>query len=377
MSTHQSHTLPRRSDERVSQPEREEARRVGVAFTPFETRADLILRLGRQADDLGLDRVDVAEGWTHDSMILLAQLATRTQRIGLGASVVSAWGRTPATIALGAAGLQRCSEGRFTLGIGASSPPLTEGFHGIIWDRPLTRLRRTLTAVRALLRGDRLPDPAGESRPLRLGVVPEPPVPIALAALSPGSIRLAGELADQWAPFLWVRSRVNEGRALLEDGQSRSEVATPTRVAVGVPVALAADERGARRLAAWWLSTYATRMGPLYPQMLSRRFGMATAVKAVIEAARDGRTPELPAEAEDLAHEVTLFGAYEGTEAAIAAWFAAGADSVNLVLPPNRPEDELAEILKVAARAVRTNGRRTPSSCPASLGPRRLDRKST
>ena len=66
----------------------------------------------------------------YDSMILLAELAVRTSRIGLGTSVISAWGRTPATIALGAAGLQRASGGRFSLGIGASSPPLTEGLHG-------------------------------------------------------------------------------------------------------------------------------------------------------------------------------------------------------------------------------------------------------
>jgi alkanesulfonate monooxygenase SsuD/methylene tetrahydromethanopterin reductase-like flavin-dependent oxidoreductase (luciferase family) len=143
-----------------------------------------------------------------------------------------------------------------------------------------------------------------------------------------------------------------------------------------VPVALAADEQGARRLAAWWLSTYATRMGPLYPQMLSRRFGMATAVDAVIEAAGDGRAPELPAAAEELAHEVTLFGTYDRAAAAIAAWFDAGADSVNLVLPPNRPEDELAEIVEVAARACsRLRGYATggpnhvasASSSPASV----------
>ena len=51
--------------------------RIGIAFTPFETRTDVILRLATQADDLGVDRVDVAEGWTHDSMILLAELALR------------------------------------------------------------------------------------------------------------------------------------------------------------------------------------------------------------------------------------------------------------------------------------------------------------
>ena len=192
---------------------------VGIAFTPFETRTDVILRLATRADELGLARVDVAEGWTHDSTILLAEIALRTSNIALGTSVVSAWSRTSGAIALGAAGLQRVSDGRFTLGIGASSPPLTEGFHGIPWERPLTRLRQTVTAVRALLAGDRLPSPAPGARALRLGALPHAPIPIALAALSPGSIRLAGELADVWAPFLWARSRLSEGRALLKRGR--------------------------------------------------------------------------------------------------------------------------------------------------------------
>lgn len=322
---------------------------VGIAFTPFETRIDVILRLATRADDVGIERVDVAEGWTHDSLILLAELAMRTSRIDLGTSVISAWGRTPATIALGAAGLQRCSGGRFSLGIGASSPPLTEGLHGIPYGRPVTQLRETVTAVRALLTGERLPNPAPGARPLRLGVVPDVPVPIVLAALSTGSIRLAGELADAWAPFLWARSRIEDGRALLQEGEARAETPTPTRVAVGVPVAFGADEVAGRRLAAWWLSTYATRMGPLYPRMLGERFGMAGAVEAVVEAAADKREPELPAVAEDLAHEVTLLSTYDRAAETIAIWFAAGADSVQLVLPPGRPEEELTEIVEVAA----------------------------
>ncbi|MGZ6716422.1 MAG: hypothetical protein ACXVFG_16930, partial [Gaiellaceae bacterium] len=76
---------------------------------------------------------------------------------------------------------------------------------------------------------------------------------------------------------------------------------------------------------------------------------MATAVDAVIEAAHGRQTSELPPVAEDLAHDVTLFGTYEQAGATISQWFAAGADSVNLVLPPNRPEEELVEILNAAA----------------------------
>jgi hypothetical protein len=62
MNTHHNYTPPRRSDEPFERREDAEPRGIGVEFTPFETRTDLILRLGRQADELGLARVDVAEG---------------------------------------------------------------------------------------------------------------------------------------------------------------------------------------------------------------------------------------------------------------------------------------------------------------------------
>jgi alkanesulfonate monooxygenase SsuD/methylene tetrahydromethanopterin reductase-like flavin-dependent oxidoreductase (luciferase family) len=90
-------------------------------------------------------------------------------------------------------------------------------------------------------------------------------------------------------------------------------------------------------------------MGPLYPRMLGERFGQAAAVTAMVDASDGGPPPELPAVAEELAHDVTLFGTYEQAADTIAAWFAAGADSLNLVLPPGHPEEELAEFLDVAS----------------------------
>jgi alkanesulfonate monooxygenase SsuD/methylene tetrahydromethanopterin reductase-like flavin-dependent oxidoreductase (luciferase family) len=309
----------------------------------------VIARIARRADELDIDRVDLAEGWTHDALVLLADIAGRTSRVRLGTSVLSVWGRTPATIAMAAADLQRVTGGRFSLGLGASSPPLVEGFHGIAWDRPMSRLRETVTAVRELLAGQRLPNPAPGARPLRLGVPPETPVPLLLAALAPESIRLAGELADGWSPFLWSRSRVDDGRALLGEGEARAEAPRSTRVSLGVPVALGPDEESARRLAAWWLSTYSTRMGPLYPRMLGERFGMRAGVDAIVSAAEGEQEPDLPAAAEELAREVTLFGTYDEAAETIAAWEAAGVDDLDLVLPPGRPVEQLDELLDVAA----------------------------
>ena len=327
---------------------------IGVGLTPFETRSDVVVRIAQLADERGLDFVGVAEGWTYDSLIVLAEIALRTSRIRLGSIVLNVLGRTPATIALGAAGLQRCSDGRFTLGVGAGSPALAEGFHGVAWSGAVARTRETVVAVRALLDGERFPSPVNGTRALRLGALPDVPLPIALAALSPSSIRLAGELAEDWVPFLWARSQLDSGRGLLASGEARATSATSTRVCPAVPVALASTEDGARALAAWWLATYATRMGPLYPRMLSKRFGFGSELNAVVEASADGASPTLPAAADALANEVTMMGTYDGAGAAIAAWFQAGADAVNLTLPPGRPEAELIEIVETAAEVRRS-----------------------
>jgi alkanesulfonate monooxygenase SsuD/methylene tetrahydromethanopterin reductase-like flavin-dependent oxidoreductase (luciferase family) len=105
-----------------------------------------------------------------------------------------------------------------------------------------------------------------------------------------------------------------------------------------------------------------TRMGPLYPRMLGQRFGMSAAVNAIVDAADGNAQPELPAAAENLAEDVTLFGPYDQAGDTIAAWFAAGADNLNLVLPPKHPEEELAELLDVVSHALSATATTPPDS---------------
>ena len=125
------------------------ASRVGAGVTPFQTDAEATIRLAVGAEQLGYARFGIAEGWTNDAVVMLAQIAGVTSRIGLATAVLPVWSRTPAAIAMAAAGLQRASDGRFALGLGASSPPLVEGLHGLTWDQPVARMRATLVAVRA------------------------------------------------------------------------------------------------------------------------------------------------------------------------------------------------------------------------------------
>lgn len=322
---------------------------VGAGVTPFQTDSEATVRLAVAAERLGYARFGAAEGWTYDAVVLLTQLAGATSRIGLATSVLPVWSRTPAAIAMAAAGLQHASGGRFVLGLGAGSPPLVEGLHGLTWERPIERIRATLIAIRALLDGARLPLDREDVRPLRLGIPPEQPIPIVLGALSPVSLRLAGELADEWLPFLWARSRLSDGRDLLAEGEARAEVPAPTAAAPSVPLAIAEEEATARQIAAGWLLAYLTRMGPLYPRMLRDRFGFAKEVDALLAANQDGGMPQLPAAAEGLAREVTVMGTYDEAPAAVRAWLDAGADTVSVVLPLGFPEEQLQEMLRAAA----------------------------
>ena len=325
------------------------ASNVGAGVTPFQTDDEATIRLAVAAEELGYGRFGAAEGWTHDAVVLIARIAAVTSRIGLATGVLSVWSRSPAAIAMAAASLQRACGGRFALGLGASSPPLVEGLHGLVWERPVDRMRATLVAVRALLDGARLPLDREGVRPLRLGEPPEPRVPIALAALAPASVRLAGELADAWLPFLWARSRIADGRALLAEGEARAEESSPTRVNVSVPLAIAEDEEAARAIAAGWLLAYLTRMGPLYPRMLRDRFGYAEEVEALLEANANGGMPQLPAKAERLARDVTVIGTYDEAPQAVRLWLDQGADAIDLIMPLGLPEEQLREMLEAAA----------------------------
>ena len=322
---------------------------IGAGVTPFQADGEATIRLAVAAEQLGYARFGTAEGWTHDAVVLLAQIAGVTSRIGLATTVLPVWSRSPAAIAMAAASLQRASHGRFALGLGASSPPLVEGLHGLTWQQPIDRMRTTLVAIRALLEGARLPLGREHVRPLRLGAPPEQRVPILLAALAPSSVRLAGELADHWLPFLWARSRIPDGRALLAEGEAAGEGSTATAISASVPLAIAEDEQTASQIAAGWLLAYLTRMGPLYPRMLRDHFGFAREVDALLDANGSGRPPRLPADAERLARDVTVMGTYEEAPATIRSWLAAGADTVDLVLPLGLPEEQLREMLEAAA----------------------------
>lgn len=322
-------------------------RALGVGLTPLETRREVVLHVAQRTEELGYDSFFLAEGWGHDAGVLLAEIATRTSRIRIGTGVLNVWGRSPASIAMLATSLQEVSGGRFVLGLGAGSPPLAEGLHDVPFKAPVQKLGATTRQVRRLLNGERIESSVPDgSRPLKLAVRASSEIPICLAALGPRAIRLCGELADGWYPFLLPLSGMQEGIRLLEEGAARGEPGRRLpQVGPCLPTAVSADRAQALAVASWWVVFYLTSMGPLYRETL-RRLEHGAAVDEVLAANPTPGTFDVPETARGLLDELTLWGDAEQARATLDRWYEAGAQSPGLTLPPNRPIEELDQVLE-------------------------------
>jgi alkanesulfonate monooxygenase SsuD/methylene tetrahydromethanopterin reductase-like flavin-dependent oxidoreductase (luciferase family) len=316
---------------------------IAVSVMPLENRREVIAELATMADRAGFDGFYLPETWAYDTTVLLAEAAVKTSRIRLGTGIIGVWNRSAATIAMAAATLASLSSGRFVLGLGASTPQLAEGLHDVPFGAPLGRMRRTIGQVRALLRGDRIPlAVTTAARPLKLNVPLPAAVPIHVAAIGDDSIRLTGELADGWIPFMYPLRHVPEGLARLREGAARG--GHPERLpelCPSVPAVVSADAAKAREGAAWFVSYYVVSMGNFYRDSLTRQ-GFNKEVQAVLAANTPKFAGVVPPDAEALLEQLIVFGTPAEARRRLQRWHAAGAREVGLLLRPQLTPDEIA-----------------------------------
>ena len=196
--------------------------RTGVLFS---TRDDL--ELVTRAEELGYESVWTAEGQGKTAFGKLERWATVTSEISLATGIVNIFARTPASTAQSIATLDAHTDGRAILGLGVAHPGVIEAFHGVTFDRPLSRLDEYVELVRRYLRGDTTPFDGEYYTPTRTRFWDafEPvrsEVPIYNAALGPGNVRLTGAKFDGWLPNLYPIDRFQDALGWLETGADRT-----------------------------------------------------------------------------------------------------------------------------------------------------------
>jgi probable F420-dependent oxidoreductase len=161
---------------------------------PLHAQRDWIVELA----DLGYTDVWSAESNGADAFTPLALASVWAPSLRLGTAIVPAFTRGPACLAQSVASLADAAPGRFAFGIGTSSNVIVEGWNGIPFESPYQRTKDMVQFLRAALAGEKvtMETPSFKVRSFKLGVRPEQPVPILIAALREGMLKLAGREGD-------------------------------------------------------------------------------------------------------------------------------------------------------------------------------------
>lgn len=228
----------------------------------------------RIAESLGYSMVATGEAWGPSSIPWMTLLATHTEKIQIGTSILNVYSRSPGAIAQEFASLEMLSKGRMVCGLGSSGHRVIEHFHGVAFDRPLRRIREYVEIIKLLLEGQEL-NYEGRlmqmSRGFRLDYERQrESVPVYIAAITPKSIKQTGEIADGIFPIHWPSERFKSLKEDLRSGAVAANrenmnltVAPFTNVYVGD-----LNDESLWQAARQPLFHYVNRMGDFYWNML-------------------------------------------------------------------------------------------------------------
>ena len=281
----------------------------------------------RRAEAAGWDDLWTGDTNGPDGFTPLALATGWTERMRLGTGVVGAFTRGPAVLAQHAAALSDASGGRFVLGLGSSSDVIVERWNGVPFERPLSKVRDTVAALRPVLAGER--GPGG----FKLETPPPHPVPIYVAALRDRMLALGGEIGDgtflNFLPISAVERVV--GAIGAPDGHDVVCrffcIPGPADEGIGI--------------ARFMFAGYATV--PVYEQFF-RGLGWGEAIDPMVRAWRDGdRKRAVELAPDELVREVFVFGRPPELRERLERFAAGGITSLCL-LPVCAPE-QLPELI--------------------------------
>ena len=305
------------------------------------------LALAREADTLGYSVVWAAEAYGSDVPTVLAWVGAQTERIDIGAAIMQIPARSPAMAAMTAATLDTLSGGRFRMGLGVSGPQVSEGWHGVRFDKPLGRTREYVDIVRLALSRQRvkyegrhytLPLPDGPGKALTLTVHPvRDRIPVYLASVGPKNLELTGEIADGWLSIFFAPSHAEDALGHLRTGRTKAghdgldgfDVVATVPTVIGDDVSACAAP--VKNYAALYVGGMGSREKNFYNRLASD-MGFADEAKQVqdLYLSRDyaGAAAAVP---EKFVDDTSLLGPVERIAERMAGFAEAGVTTLNIV----------------------------------------------
>jgi len=306
--------------------------RIALALSPLrDARPGELLAWSRRAEEARFHAVFIPESF-NDSLAYAQAVAGATRRLRVGTGITNVYLRHPSLLAQQAAAVQEFSGGRLLLGLGVGHRPVNASL-GIDMGDPGEKIRETIAFLRtAWTKGPHQPRPTT-------------PPPILAAALAPGMIEQAAELADGVMFNLFPLEAYPRAMAAVRRGAERGGRATESLEICHFTTCYLADDRAtALAEAKRMLARYANL--PFYGNMLARS-GFRAEVTTVRNAWARRDVPAAEAAVSDaMADAVTLAGDAAHCRERLRAYRMAGA-TLTIVFPNPVREERAAAVERV------------------------------
>jgi len=170
-----------------------------------------VLECAKKLNEFKPETIWIPETWGMENFSMLSLASRENNFSKIGSSIVNIYSRSPSLIAMGAATVDTISNKRLVLGLGTSSQPLVEDFHGDKFERPLKRMKEYVEIIRLILSGKTV-NYSGEIFSLKnFSLLIKPPrdrIPIYLAAVNQKMVELTWKIADGVIFYLRPKSEI-------------------------------------------------------------------------------------------------------------------------------------------------------------------------
>ena len=112
-----------------------------------------VLECSKIISSTNIDSIWIPETWGMENFSMLSAVSGKTTTQKIGSSIINIYSRSPSTIAMGAMTVDSISKGRLILGLGTSSIPIVEDYHGAIFEKPVQRMKEYVEIIRLILSG--------------------------------------------------------------------------------------------------------------------------------------------------------------------------------------------------------------------------------
>ena len=183
-----------------------------------------ILHCAKKLNQVKPDVIWIPETWGMENFSMLSASSSVNNFSKIGSSIINIYSRSPAQIAMGAATVDTISNGRLILGLGTSSKPIIENFHGTKFVNPLQRMREYVEIIRLCMSGEKI-NYTGQLFALEnFSLLIKPSrrnIPIYLAAVNQKMIELTWEIGD--GVIFYLRPK-NEIKVTLKKMQAKRKI---------------------------------------------------------------------------------------------------------------------------------------------------------